>query len=121
MDFAGRGNLLEADAIAARIHSGDPRKAAIAAGREVLLRTRGYLNSRQDFAVETTLSGAWTIKAIRQATAQGFFVRLVYICLDNPEQAFNESMSALSKAATMSPTKMFAAAMREVSPILSTL
>ncbi len=60
VDFAGRGNLLEADAIAARIHSGDPGKAAIAAGREVLLRTRGYLDSRQDFAVETTLSGAWT-------------------------------------------------------------
>ncbi len=87
MDFAGRGNLLEADAIAARIHSGDPGKAAIAAGREVLLRTRGYLDSRQDFAVETTLSGAWTMKVIRQATAQGFFVRLVYICLDSPEQS----------------------------------
>jgi predicted ABC-type ATPase len=87
VDFAGGGDLLEADAIAARIHSGDPRKAAIAAGREVLLRTRGYLDARQDFAIETTLSGAWTMKAIRQAIERRFFVRLVYICLDSPEQS----------------------------------
>jgi predicted ABC-type ATPase len=86
VDFAGRGNLLEADAIAERIHSGDPRTAALAAGREVLLRTRTYLDSRQDFAIETTLSGAWTMKAIKQAIAKGFFVRLVYICLDSPER-----------------------------------
>ena len=83
MNFAGRGNLLEADAIAARIDSSDPGKAAVAAGREVLLRTRAYLHAGQDFAIETTLSGAWTMKVVKQAVAQAFFLRLVYICFDS--------------------------------------
>ena len=63
-----------------------PRLAAITAGREVLRRTQEYLKSGQDFAIETTLSGNWTTGAIKQALARHFFVRLVYICLDNPEQ-----------------------------------
>jgi predicted ABC-type ATPase len=86
VDFAGRGNLLEADAIALRIHPANPGQVATAAGREVLLRTRGYLAAGQDFGVETTLSGASIIRAIKQAITRGFFVRLVYICLESPEQ-----------------------------------
>jgi hypothetical protein len=46
-----------------------------------------YLGSGQDFAIETTLSGSWTTRAIKEALARRFFVRLVYICLDNPEQS----------------------------------
>jgi predicted ABC-type ATPase len=86
VDFVGRDHLLEADAIAGRIHAGHPRLAAITAGREVLRRTQEYLRSGQDFAIETTLSGSWTTSAVKQALARRFFVRLVYICLNNPEQ-----------------------------------
>ena len=86
VDFVGRDHLLEADAIAGRTHAVPPRLAAITAGREVLRRTQEYLKSGQDFAIETTLSGNWTTGAIKQALARHFFVRLVYICLDNPEQ-----------------------------------
>lgn len=84
--FVGRNNLLEADAIAKRIHAAQPQSAAIAAGREVLRRTQGYLDSEEDFAIETTLSGNWTLAAVREAQARHFFVRLVYICLESPEQ-----------------------------------
>lgn len=84
--FVGRNNLLEADAIAKRIHATQPQSAAIAAGREVLRRTQEYLDSGEDFAIETTLSGKWTLTAVREAQVRRFFVRLVYICLENPEQ-----------------------------------
>ncbi len=87
VQFAGRDHLLEADAIASRIYASDPRRASISAGREVLRRTQEYLCSDQDFAIETTLSGSWTTSVIRQALARHFFVRLVYVCLDNPEQS----------------------------------
>lgn len=86
VDFIGRDHLLEADAIAGRISPGHGRLATITAGREVLRRTQEYLHSEQDFAIETTLSGYWTTSAIKQALSRRFFVRLVYICLDNPEQ-----------------------------------
>ncbi len=87
VDFAGRDHLLEADAIASRMHVSDPRLAAMTAGREVLRRTKEYLGSGQNFAIETTLSGSWTTSVIKQALARRFFVRLVYICVDNPEQS----------------------------------
>ena len=61
--------------------------AAIEAARQVLRRTREYLAGGQDFAIETTLSGSWTTRLIHQALARGFFVRLVYVCLDSPEQS----------------------------------
>ena len=86
IEFAGRENLLEADAIAAHMHASDPQAAAIAAGREVLSQTQRYLDSGHDFAIETTLSGTWTTKAIRQALERLFIVRVVYVCLDTPER-----------------------------------
>ncbi|HTU45751.1 MAG TPA: AAA family ATPase [Bryobacteraceae bacterium] len=87
IDFVGRDNLLEADAIATRIRASSPQLAAIMAGREVLRRTQEYVASGQDFAIETTLSGIWTTRAINQALMLGFFVRLVYICLDSAEKS----------------------------------
>jgi len=84
-DFEGRENLLEADAIAMRINPKNPQQAAIAAGREMLRRTSEYIRRRKSFAIETTLAGGWTMAAIQAAVAEGFSVRLMYICLDNPE------------------------------------
>ena len=84
--FAGRDNLLEVDAIAAKLAAGDPRVLAIAAGREVLRRTRDYLQSGDNFAIETTLSGVWAVRAMNEAARRGYFVRLIYICLDNAER-----------------------------------
>jgi predicted ABC-type ATPase len=39
----------------------------------------------QSLAIETTLSGSWTLTAMRAALKQGYVVRVVYICVDNPE------------------------------------
>jgi hypothetical protein len=43
LEFEGRENLLDPDAIARRINPADPYRAAVAAGREVITRTRQYL------------------------------------------------------------------------------
>jgi predicted ABC-type ATPase len=80
LDFAGLDNLLEADAIAARIDKGDPRRAAVEAGREVLRRTQQYLRSGENFAIETTLSGTWINRAVDQAIAP-WFLRTPGLCL----------------------------------------
>ena len=87
LEFEGRDNLLEADAIAKRIDPDNPRQAAVAAAREVIRRTREYLNNRQSFSIETTLSSGSTLATIRDARKQGFSVRLIYVCLDNPERS----------------------------------
>jgi predicted ABC-type ATPase len=87
VEFEGRDNLLEADAIAKRINPANPRRAAVAAAREVIRRIREYLKNHQSFSIETTLSSSSTLATMRQAQAHGFIVRLVYVCLDNPERS----------------------------------
>jgi predicted ABC-type ATPase len=74
VEFAGRANLLEADAIASRICAAAPMRAAIPAGRGVLRRAQQFLDSCEDFAIETTLSGNWTRRVIRRALARHLFV-----------------------------------------------
>ena len=87
VEFEGRENLLEPDAIARRINPKVPQRAGISAGREVLRRSAEYLRTAESFAIETTLAGHWTSDAIRAALERSFFTRLFYICLDNPERS----------------------------------
>jgi predicted ABC-type ATPase len=84
--FEGRENLLDPDAIAKRINPIDPARAAVAAGREAILRTREYVRTGTSFGIETTLSGGGYLDTMKAARERGFLVRLVYICIGNPEK-----------------------------------
>ena len=85
LDIAGRENLLDPDAIARRLNPEAPAEAAIEAGRELLTRAAAYIHSAENFAIETTLSGHQTFRTMREAKAQGFVVRLLYVALEDPE------------------------------------
>ena len=87
LEFEGRDNLLDADAIAKRMNPSNPREAAVAAGRELIRRTREYLENRESFAIETTLASHSAVTTMLEAEELGFIVRLVYICVDNPERS----------------------------------
>ncbi len=84
-EFEGLESLLNPDIVAKRINPEDPQRAAVAAAREVILKTREYLDNRQSFAIETTLSSGSTLATMGQAKALGFVVRLLYVCLDTAE------------------------------------
>jgi predicted ABC-type ATPase len=86
LDFEGKNNLLDPDAVARRLDSEDPRRAAVSAGREVILRTRQYVANRESFAFETTLSSGGPLATIKEAQLQGFTVSVVYVCLNHPER-----------------------------------
>jgi predicted ABC-type ATPase len=81
-----KANLLDPDAVAKRIDPADPTRAAIAAAREVITRTREYLDRGESFALETTLAGRNYLDVMAEAKLRGFNVRLIYICLDLPER-----------------------------------
>ena len=85
-EFVGRDFLLDPDAMARALNPSNPSAAAIAAGREVLKRTAGYLNRGVSFAVETTLSSRHRVDLIRNAKSRGYEVHLVFIGLDSPER-----------------------------------
>lgn len=86
LDYEGRENLLDPDAIARRIDPENLQRAAVAAGREVIRRTREYLENRISFAIETTLSSGSILETMRLAREGGFTVYLTYVCLDTPER-----------------------------------
>lgn len=87
LDFEGRENLLDPDAIARRLNPGDPRAAAMASAREILDRIEHCLDQRISFAIETTLASRKTLRTMQKAKFNGFMVDLVYICLDTPERS----------------------------------
>ena len=82
----GIENLLDPDAVAKRMDPTDPARAAISAAREVISRTREYLNRGESFVIETTLAGRNYLDVMEQARLTGFTVRLIYICLDRPDR-----------------------------------
>lgn len=85
LTFDGRENLLDPDAIAKRMSPANLLLAALPAGREVIRRTRDYLRTGQSFAIETTLSSGSIIETMREARERGFVVRLIYVCVENPD------------------------------------
>lgn len=82
VNFEGRVNLVDPDAIARRINPSEPALAAAAAAREAIARCRQYLANKTSFAVETTLAGKGAIAMMRQAKSAGFRIQL----LCGPEQ-----------------------------------
>jgi predicted ABC-type ATPase len=97
LKFEGKENLLDPDAIARRIDPADPSRAAIGAAREVISRTREYLSRRESFAVETTLASRAMLTTMSRAQEEGFFVRLVYVCLNEPERNIRRVLERVAR------------------------
>jgi predicted ABC-type ATPase len=54
------------------------------AGKEFFMRLDKFLSEETSFALESTLSGNYLVKAIEKAKQQGYTVRIVYVFLENP-------------------------------------
>lgn len=77
--------LLDPDTIANTIRPSELHAVALAAGRMVIQRVESYLEIKQSFAVETTLSGKNYLRTMTAARQRGFRVVLVYIGTENVE------------------------------------
>ncbi len=85
LNFEGRENLLDPDAIARRLNASAPRSVTLAAGREILMRIEDCLDKRASFAIETTLASKRTLGMMREAKILGLDLQLVYIGLETSE------------------------------------
>lgn len=83
----GNQPVVDPDAIARRLQPDDPASAARRAGKRSLDLRSDYLNKRQSFVMETTLSGLSSLSLMDEAKAQGFKVELKFIGLSNEELA----------------------------------
>jgi predicted ABC-type ATPase len=71
--------VIDPDLEARIIRPDAPETAAIAGGKQAILRARTYLANEQSFAVETTLSGNTYLKMMTRAKQKGWQVNLIYV------------------------------------------
>jgi predicted ABC-type ATPase len=76
--------VIDPDAIAREIDSDNPESAALAAGRQAIDQSRGYIQSGCSFIVETTLAGNTYLNLIHKVKALGWITSLTYIGIDDP-------------------------------------
>ena len=55
------------------------------AGKEFFKRLDDFIATETSFVLESTLSGNYLIKAIEKAKSKGYFVKIVYVFLENPQ------------------------------------
>ena len=97
VDFDGRTNLLDPDAIASALNPLDPSAAALAAGREALRRTAAYLAAGASFAVETTLSGKGNLDLISHAKSLGYEIHLIFVGVDTAERCVSRVKNRVAR------------------------
>ena len=84
---AGCPMFVNADLIAAGLAPFAPETAALRAGRLMLRELARHFSARESFAFETTLSGRGYVSHIRAWQQAGYRVKLIFLRLDNPEEA----------------------------------
>ena len=77
--------FIDADLIAKQVNFSHLPNKDIAAGREAVRRFRYYLQEKQSFSIETTLSGVSALNNMRKVKNAGFEVHLYYCGLASVE------------------------------------
>jgi predicted ABC-type ATPase len=81
----GVDGFLNADEIAREILPENVDAAALAAGRELILRMRKMVREGRDFAFETTCSGKSYIRLLKECREAGWRISLIYLWVPSPE------------------------------------
>ncbi|GIO14730.1 hypothetical protein J19TS2_42850 [Cohnella xylanilytica] len=75
------GTVIDPDKIAKELCPESPRSADLTAGREAVKRIRAHIAAQRNFAIETTLSGSFSLRHMQMAKDQGYQIVLYYIGL----------------------------------------
>lgn len=79
--------FINADMIAAELNPSRPDMAAVQAGRLMLKMIHACVEKKEDFALETTLSGHGFARLIPLWQKEGYLVKLFFLRLPTPEMA----------------------------------
>lgn len=85
--YVGCVNFVNPDLIAKGLSPFVPQRAMIKAGRLVLQEIRRYTARRENFAIETTLSGRVYLNEMRSLKNAGYSVHAFYLWIPSPEFA----------------------------------
>ena len=78
-------HFINADEIAKELDPDNMTKHQVKAGRIFFQELNKRLKENNSFIVETTLSGQYLVKYIKQAQENGFEVEMIYLFLEKPE------------------------------------
>ncbi len=96
-DFLSSNVFVNADEIAKFLSPEDPEASAIEAGRLMLNKIDFLLESKTNFALETTLSANCYLKLIKRAQKLGYKVNLFFLRLETAELAKQRVLTRVSK------------------------
>ncbi len=84
LNFAQLDKLkfINADEIAEKYDSNDIQKYKIKAGKEFFFELNKSLTEEDSFIIETTMSGKYLVKVIKEAKKQSFSVTIIYLFLE---------------------------------------
>lgn len=94
---------LGADEIAYELSPADPYAVRIEAGRLFIERFYDYVERRESFIVESTLSGRTFRHEVQAAKAAGYRVEMVFCFLDSPDRAVERVATRMSKGGHFVP------------------
>lgn len=89
--------FLNADEIAKELEEKGEKNAMFKAGRIFFSTLWNLLKNKENFVVETTLSGSYINKVAQKAKNKEYLVQVIYIFLDNPELCIDRVKSRVLK------------------------
>jgi predicted ABC-type ATPase len=98
--------FVNADSIAAGLSPFNPESVAIEAARLMLSRIQELLESRGDFAFETTLATRSYVSLVKEAQATGYKVTLLFMWLDSPATAVRRVAGRVAKGGHSIPVEV---------------
>jgi predicted ABC-type ATPase len=79
--LAGGTPFLNADRVASELSPDYPDRVAVVAGRKYISDIREFVDRRESFAFETTLSGRSNLRLVRKLVQEDWAVNLIYVWL----------------------------------------
>jgi predicted ABC-type ATPase len=91
------GIIIDPDAIAKSLNPSYPREADLSAGRKAVKHIRELIVHKQNFAIETTLSGSFALRHMHIAKENGYWVALYYIGLQDVQMHIDRVASRVEQ------------------------
>ncbi len=105
IDRIGVSVNIDPDALARRINPAQPETARVSAGKEAIRLARECLDNHRDFSIETTLSGGYAIRLMKEAKLKQFEITMFYVGLGDPNLNIERVASRVRNGGHHIPTK----------------
>jgi predicted ABC-type ATPase len=98
-------DFVNADEAARELNPEDMESVKLKAGRFFFKKVDELIKNDDNFIIESTLAGKYLLRLIRRFKDRGFFVKIIYIFLENPEVCIERIKERVLKGGHNVPDK----------------